>query len=131
MPLSLPRVRLAFTAVFVAGIAVGVLFKPLWKLTLIKVYQAEYGEMTRLCDQAMKTHFIAKQKLAFVPSEAGVRSLEAAEIGLIDCQDYDMMRKRLITFGLDENDLSAISLKSIEAQADALGKVIETHEIKY
>jgi hypothetical protein len=125
------RVKFAFFATFLAGIAIGVLFKPLWKFALMTSYETSYGKVTYLCDQAMRTHFIAKQKLAFAPSEAGVQSLQAAEIGLIDCQDYDIMRKRLITYGLEENDLAAISLIAIEAQGDALGKVVETHEIRY
>jgi len=126
-----PRVKVAFVAVFLTGIALGILTKPLWKLAVMNNYESEFGRLTHLCDQAMRSHFIAKQKLAFAPSEMGVEALQAAEIGLIDCQDYDIMRKRLITLGLEENDLAAISLKVIEAQADGLGKVVETHEIRY
>ena len=131
MRLPLPHGKLVLTITFIAGIAAGVLGKPLWKIALMETYGTKFGEMTHLCDQAMRLHFIAKQKLAFKPSASGVQSLKAAEIGLIDCQDYDMMRKKLITLGLGENELAALSLKAIEADSNALLKVIETHEIKY
>ena len=79
----------------------------------------------------MREHLIAKQKVEAAPSEETVRTLEATEIGLIDCQDYDMLRKRLLLLGLDETALGYMALKAIEEKAVDLQNVIETHEIRY
>ncbi len=95
------------------------------------VTQSSYQEATYRCDRSMRAHLLAKQKVEANPSERTVRDLEASEIALIDCQDYDLMRKRLILFGLDENALGYMALKAIEAKATDLQDVIEIHEIRY
>ena len=57
--------------------------------------------------------------------------LEAAEVALIDCQDYDLMRKRLLQWGLRENELALMGLQAIEEKSSSLQRVIEIHEIRY
>lgn len=79
----------------------------------------------------MRNHLIAKQRVEASPSEETVLALEASEIGLIDCQDYDLLRKRLLLAGLDETALGYMALKAIEAKAVDLQDVIEIHEIRY
>ncbi|MEX5562592.1 TIGR03982 family His-Xaa-Ser system protein [Pseudophaeobacter sp. 1A16562] len=117
--------------IFVAGVLVGQIAPPAWKWAVISVAQTSYQEVTYRCDRSMRAHLIAKQKVEAAPSEETVRALEASEIGLIDCQDYDLLRKRLQLFGLDENALGFMALKAIEAKAIDLQDVIEIHEIRY
>ena len=68
---------------------------------------------------------------ASVPSKENVEALRSMEIGLISCQDYDLMRKRLMQWGLSENDLSEMSLVAIEQRAENLADVVQIHEIRY
>ena len=120
---------------FLAGLLVGALIAffamPIWKLGLIAVNQDEFGELTFSCDNSMRGHFLAKQRLVGSPSNANALSLKAAEIGLLACQDYDLMRKRLIRWGLSDNELSEMSLLAIEAKGQDLRDVISIHEIRY
>src|ERR671918_79262 len=81
---------------FGGGIAVGQLAPPLWKTGLMAFAEAGYQEATYRCDRAMRDHLIAKQEVYRAPDENSVVALRAAEVALIDCQDYDMLRKRLI-----------------------------------
>jgi len=118
-------------AVFIAGIVVGAGSGPVWKLGLISIWQQQFGNLTYKCDHAMREHLVAKQTLTNAPSKENVTNLEAAELALIDCQDYDLLRKRLILWGLTDNELSMMSLKAIEEKGDSLQKVIEIHEIRY
>ena len=60
-----------------------------------------------------------------------LRDAHAMEIGLIACQDYDLMRKRLMQWGLNENDLSEMALVAIEDRAQNLADVVRIHEIRY
>jgi len=53
------------------------------------------------------------------------------EVGLISCQDYDLMRKRLMQWGLSENDLSEMALMAVEERAENLADVVRIHEIRY
>ncbi|MES0881802.1 TIGR03982 family His-Xaa-Ser system protein [Roseibium sp. SCP14] len=79
----------------------------------------------------MRNHLLAKQRLAAIPTKANVMDLKSAEIGLIDCQDYDMMRKSLIRWGLTENELSEMALVAIEEKGEDLREVVRIHEIRY
>lgn len=126
------RSRIAGAAfLFSAGVATGLLATPLRKNVVILVSEERYQEATYRCDRAMREHLIAKQQVVHSPGKETVAGLRAAEVGLLDCQDYDLLRKRLIQWGLDENDLSLMGLKAIEAKAEDLGQVIEIHEIRY
>ncbi len=128
--------RLAFRrSSFFIGVLTGVLVAyagaPLWKLGLITINQSQFGELTFKCDNAMRGHLLAKQRLVGEPSKDNALALKAAEIGLIDCQDYDLMRKRLIRWGLTDNELSEMSLMAIEEKGQDLRDVIKIHEIRY
>ena len=63
------------------------------------VYKSEYKELMFKCDDAMRDRLIAKSAVVASPSEAAIRNLHAAEVGLMTCQDYDDLRKKLLGFG--------------------------------
>ena len=119
------------TVLFAAGVATGLIAAPLRKDVVILVSEGRYQEATYRCDRAMREHMIAKQQIVHDPGKQTVVELRAAEVGLLDCQDYDILRKQLIQWGLDENDLSLMGLKAIEATSKDLQRVIEIHEIRY
>ena len=59
------------------------------------------------------------------------KALESAEIALIDCHDYDVLRKKLLSLGLVSLDLSSMGLEAIEKEAFDLQKLVRIHEIRY
>ena len=122
---------LVLILVFIGGMATGQLVTPIWKLALISAAKSHYQEATYACDRSMRDHMIAKQYLYRIPGKESVTALRSAEVALLDCQDYDILRKRLILWGLNENDLSLMALEAIEAKARDLQQVIEIHEIRY
>jgi hypothetical protein len=77
----------------------------------------------------MREHFIAKTQLLSKMDQESVAELASSELALLDCHEYDKLRKRLIIYGLTEADLSLISLDYIEAKSTDLVEVIKTHEI--
>lgn len=93
--------------------------------------QQRYGLLVEQCDGAMRSHYQAKQAGGSTPDPEGERALAASEIGLIICQDYDLYQKKLLEWGLSENELAQMRLRAIEARADDLDEVIETHAIRY
>ncbi|MBL4869364.1 MAG: hypothetical protein JKX72_00250 [Robiginitomaculum sp.] len=118
---------LGFSFAYLAG-----MFSSDIKSYFIKeVYSTEYGNLVFKCDQAMREHFIAKQVVAAKPNAEHASSLMQAEIALIDCQDYDLARKKLLSFGLNEYDLIELSLRAIEEKSEDIRKVVEIHEIRY
>ena len=121
----------SFLFIFCAGVAVGIAGAPLWKHLLMSTNQEVFGELTFRCDNAMRVHLLAKQKLVGEPSNQNASNLKSAEIGLLDCQGYDMKRKQLIRWGLTENELSEMALIAIEEKGVDLREVIKIHEIRY
>jgi hypothetical protein len=95
------------------------------------VYKSEYKELMFKCDDAMRDHLIAKSRVVASPSPEAIRGLHAAEVGLMTCHDYDVLRKKLLGYGLSENDLSTIGLEAIEEKAKDVRYFVETHEIRY
>lgn len=123
--------RTSFTGGLAIGLVLAFIAMPIWKVAVMRVGQDRFAILTFECDDAMRGHLLAKQKLVGSPSEANAVALKAAEIGLVDCQDYDLMRKQLIRWGLTDNELSEMSLIAIEEKGTDLRDVVRIHEIRY
>ncbi len=95
------------------------------------IYGEQYKALVFKCDNVMREHLIAKNRMLTEPSDSAVRDLKAAEVGLIECQDYDMMRKRLISYGLTENDLATLGLQAIEEREADVKAYVQIHQLKY
>lgn len=113
------------------GIAIGWVGLPLWRLAVMTKHQQPYGQLVEQCDDAMRTHYQAKQAVSVLASETQRDVLKQAEIGLVVCQDYDLYQKQLLQWGLREEELGQMRLRAIEERASDLEKVVETHEIKF
>jgi hypothetical protein len=95
------------------------------------VYQKRYQELMFKCDNVMREHLIAKNRMLSEPSDDSINTLKAAEIGLLECHDYDVLRKHLISLGLTDNDLAVMGLKAIEEEATDVKTFVKEHELKY
>lgn len=91
----------------------------------------EYKTLMFQCDHVMKEHYIAKRAVEEDPRGQTIRSLQAAEVGLLNCHDYDKMRKRMIVWGVSDAQLSAIGLEAMESKGYELSRFVEIHEIRY
>jgi hypothetical protein len=101
-------------------------FRQFVQPTIVKaIYGGRYGELVFQCDNVMKEHLIAKNRMLTQPSDDAVRALNAAEVGLIECDEYDSMRKRLISYGLTDNDLSQLGLAVIEQREADVKAVVQ------
>ena len=95
------------------------------------IYASEYKQLMFQCDNVMRDHMIAKNRLKHEKSSEAIRDLKASEIGLVSCHDYDKLRKTMMSWGLSSEDLSFIGLEAIEENADDLIQYVEIHEFKY
>jgi hypothetical protein len=95
------------------------------------LWRENYKSLMFNCDQVMRDHFIAKRAVSLEPNQTTVKNLKAAELGLIDCHDYDKLRKRMLVWGVTELNLSAIGLEAMESKAYELRQFVEIHEIRY
>ena len=95
------------------------------------IYAEQYKALMFRCDHVMREHFVAKQMVLASATEETIRNLDAAEIGLTDCHEYDKMRKKLMGWGLSETALARIGLEAIEERAREVRTFVEIHEIRY
>lgn len=79
----------------------------------------------------MREHFIAKSRVGQLPSAEAVQALNSAEVGLIDCHEYDKFRKKLLSLGLNDSDLASMGLVAIERKKADLQTLVREHEIRY
>ena len=96
-----------------------------------KLFANEYKELMFQCDSVMRDHMIAKNRVRYEKNEQSIKDLEAAEIGLISCHDYDKLRKRMMVWGLSAEEISYIGLEAIEERTQDLMRYVEIHEFKY
>lgn len=83
------------------------------------------------CDNVMRDHMIAKNRVLKEKTIESVKLLENANIGLITCNEYDLLRKKMLINGLSEDDLALLGLEAIEENNSELIRFAETHEFKY
>lgn len=107
------------------------LAKPLYKGALISIYGDEFATLTFQCDQSMREHWIGKMAVADDPSPSAISKLKAAEIALLDCQNYDLLQKKLFRLGLNDTEIGELVLQAAEQTPEGLRTVIGIHEIRY
>lgn len=94
-----------------------------------------YGERFKTlmfaCDHAMRDHYIAKKSVELNPSNLTIKNLEATELGLMSCHDYDKMRKQMEALNVSENKLSRLGLEALEEREYDLQRFVKTHEFRY
>jgi hypothetical protein len=96
-----------------------------------EIWREDYKELMFKCDSAMREHLIAKQAVTVDANDQTVKNLRATEVGILECHDYDKLRKRMLVWGVSENQLSAIGLEALESKAYDLQRFIEIHEFRY
>ena len=95
------------------------------------LFKKDYQALMFKCDNVMRDHLIAKNRVMFEVSDRSLLQLKAAEIGLISCHDYDRLRKKMKLWGVSNNELSFMGLEAIEKNAKDIMKYVEIHEVKY
>ena len=128
---KLPKINQILLFIFVAIVffVIGASWKLPYQYTLIQLYQKSYAELVFKCDNVMKEHYISKAKLMNQGNEQNLKELWSSELGLVECHRYDKLRKKLVWYGLTENELAMMGLKAIEINKADLRKIVVTHEI--
>ena len=95
------------------------------------IWEDTYKNLVHACDTAMREHLIAKNNSRLNANSNTDRILLSAEIQLLDCHEYDVLRKRLLVWGLRESELGQFGLEAIEETAGDIRRYVEIHEIRY
>ena len=119
-----------FILIFITGFILGSIWNIPYKYIVIKIFGDEYKDLVYQCDYVMKDHYLAKSKVMLQPNKESLKNLEQAEFSLIHCHEYDKFRKKLLSLGLDEVDLSYLGLEIIEEKQIDINEIVDIHEIK-
>ena len=92
------------------------------------MFKERYMDLVFECDHSMREHMIAKNQFLVEPNDQNERILESSEVGLISCHDYDSLRKKMLVYGLSEDQLSDIGLDAIEENIKEADEVLATVE---
>jgi len=95
------------------------------------VYREDYKKLVFACDNVMRDHLIAKNRFNVDKSEDSIKQLHSAEVGLLTCDDYDKLRKRMMILGVNEESLAMIGIEAIEEKSNDVRNFVKTHEIRY
>jgi hypothetical protein len=117
--------------IFLLGLFLGSFLEFPSRMLFKNIYQNEYATLMYRCDSSMKEHFLAKSTIQNKLSEENINNLMSTEVSLIDCHDYDVMRKKLLSLGLNSNDLSLMGLMAIEEKSKDVRDLVRIHEIRY
>jgi hypothetical protein len=94
-------------------------------------YGNDYKTLMYECDHAMREHFIAKKTVEAKPAKVSIANLEASEVGLLACHQYDLLRKRMQRFNVSDAGLETLGLQALEEKEFELRAFVKTHEIRY
>lgn len=95
------------------------------------IYKDDYKKLVFACDNVMRDHLIAKNRVNVEKSEDSIKQLHSAEVGLLTCDDYDKLRKKMMILGLNEESLALIGIEAIEEKSNDVRNFVKIHEIKY
>ena len=95
------------------------------------IWGEEYKKLAFGCDNVLRKHLITKNELKSKVKKKNVQNLRSAELGLISCHDYDILRKKLLIWGVSNRELSLLSLEAIEENTNDVRDFIKTHEFSY
>ena len=94
------------------------------------IWGEDYKKLAFGCDNVMREHLITKNELK-ANINKNVQNLRSAELGLLSCNDYDKLRKKLLIWGVSNRELSLLSLEAIEENTKDVRDFIKTHEFRY
>ena len=95
------------------------------------IFGEQYKDLMFQCDHAMRDHYIAKKAVELQPSKTAIKNLEATELGLVACHEYDKVRKKLQSFNVSDNTLESLGLSALEEREYDLQRFVKSHEFRY
>lgn len=91
------------------------------------VYRNEFMRLSLECDQAMHNE-VAIRNLSsegLLPNSMVV----SGAVELAVCHQYDKLRKRMLIWGVTEEQLALLGLRALEAERIPVGRMVEPHRM--
>jgi len=91
------------------------------------MFGSEYKNLALECDYAMHDEVSAK---TFAGDEEVRHKMEiSGDVGLAVCHEYDVLRKRMLGWGMDDFQLAQLGLEVLEIERIPVGRMVEPHKM--
>ena len=87
----------------------------------------EYKLLALNCDLAMHEEAALRGLIGNDPQTERLRL--SADVGMMVCHDYDILRKRLLTQGVSEDQLSMLGLEVLEVEQITVQQMVDAHRM--
>jgi len=90
-------------------------------------YADEYKLLALNCDLAMHEEAALRGLVGNDPQTERLRL--SADVGMMVCHDYDLLRKKLLTQGMSEDQLSMLGLEALEVEQITVQQMVDAHRM--
>ncbi len=91
------------------------------------MFKTDYQRLAVACDNAM--HEEAALRASSKPSEQERIMALSAEVGLAVCHDYDKLRKRMLIWGMTDDELALFGLEALENEQIPVSRLAAPHKM--
>ncbi|MEO8488581.1 TIGR03982 family His-Xaa-Ser system protein [Pseudomonas sp.] len=91
------------------------------------IHGDEYKRLALECDLAMHEEAALRELTGNDPQTERLRL--SADVGMIVCHDYDMLRKKLLIQGLSEDRLAMLGLEVLEVEQITVQQMVDAHRM--
>ncbi len=112
--------RTAFLGILALSLTYEFVAKDIWAILYLKAHEQQYKATVIQCELAMEAHSNAVNLNDQV-------DLLAAQQGLAACHEHDVMLKKLLFNGVDENRIRLVGLRGFEDDSIPLKVFIRPH----
>jgi hypothetical protein len=90
-------------------------------------YRDQYRQLVIQCDQAMHDEVALRKGTAIAAREPLLAI--SADVDLAICHEYDKLRKRLLGFGVTEEQLALRGLEALEIEQIPVSRMVDPHRM--
>lgn len=87
----------------------------------------EYKRLALECDLAMHEEAALRDLIGNDPHTERLRL--SADVGMIVCHEYDLLRKKLLINGLSEDRLAMLGLEVLEVEQITVQQMVDAHRM--
>lgn len=91
------------------------------------LYRDQYRRFVVQCDQAMHDEVALRRGTPLATKEPKLAL--SADIDLAVCHEYDKLRKRLLSFGVTEEQLALRGLEALEIEQIPVTRMVDPHRM--
>ena len=122
------RTRLVVEAVIALCLLAIVFFEYARPNIVYFAYGDEFKTLSLACDQAMHSE-VSIRELNNAQVQNGDSLRISSEIELAVCHEYDKLRKKMLVYGVSEDQLALLGLEALESEQVPVSRMIKPHQM--